>query len=131
VSCDGCTPYLRALYLLTREWESQVVQSHPMEEHTPPLPAPTDPPQVLLPSALCPHTPEIVLLPSASWLSQLPDASPTAPLFLTWSKDAFEVMDAVADEQQGASKIGCVQGPAHTSFMSLEPAPMRDANVVV
>jgi hypothetical protein len=40
-------------------------------------------------------------------------------------------VDAVAGEQQGASEIGCVQGPAHSSFMSLEPAPTRDANVVV
>jgi hypothetical protein len=60
-----------------------------------------------------------VLLPSASRPSQLLDAS-SAALFLTWSKDAFEVVDAVAGEQQGANEIGCVQGPAHTSFMSLE-----------
>jgi hypothetical protein len=88
-------------------------------------------PQAPLPSALCPHTPETLLLPSASRSSQLSDASLAAPLFLTWSKDSFEVVDVVAGEQQGASEIGCVQGSAHTLFMSLELAPTRDADVVV
>jgi hypothetical protein len=114
-----------------REWECQIIQSHPMEEHTSPLLTPTYPPQPPLPFTLCPHTLEIVLLSSASMLSQLSDASPAAPLFLTWSKDAFEVVGAVAGEQQGASEIDCVQGPAHTSFMSLQPAPTRDVDVVV
>jgi hypothetical protein len=40
-------------------------------------------------------------------------------------------VDAVAGEQQGANEIGCVQGPAHTSFMSLELTSTRDADVVV
>jgi hypothetical protein len=40
--------------LRAREWQSQVVQSHPLEEHTPSLSALTDPPQVPLPSALTP-----------------------------------------------------------------------------
>jgi hypothetical protein len=46
---------------------------------------------------------------SASRPSQLSDASPVAPLFLTWSKEAFEVVDAVAGEQQCAREIGCIR----------------------
>jgi hypothetical protein len=108
------------------------VPGHPVTPHGRPHAAAADASRSPVGAAsLCPHTPETVLLPSASRSSQLSDASPVASLFLTWSKDAFEVVDTVAGEQQGASKIGCVQGLAHTSFMSLEPAPTRDADVVV
>jgi hypothetical protein len=100
-----------------------VIQSHFIKEHKLR--------RFPLPSVLSPHTPETVLLPSASRPSQLLDASSAAALFLTWSKDAFEVVDAVAGEQQGANEIGCVQGPVHTSFMSLELTSTRDADVVV